>query len=115
MRGSAVPTIVWSRDARKSTSSTAPRTAKRARGASGVASVSRRSISWPSLCRSGSRAGTAGTAPRRLLRLPYDLLQGAAGHVVDEASHVIAMRHERAGLDPLDRLPDVALQVREGL
>src|SRR5215813_5552649 len=39
MRGRAVPTIVWSREARKSTRSTAPSTAKRARGARGVVAI----------------------------------------------------------------------------
>src|SRR5215472_9862641 len=47
MRGSAVPTIVWSSELRNRTRSTAPSTANRARGASVVGAISPCSMSNP--------------------------------------------------------------------
>src|SRR5215467_836026 len=99
MRGSAVPTIVWSRELRNSTSSTAPSTARRARGASVVAAASWRAFVPSRLPRrTGRRPGTA-AAPRRLPArrgLPRDLPELAAADVVHEAADLVAVRHERA-------------------
>jgi len=55
---------------------------------------------------------TGGSA---VVRHSLDLDELASRYVEDEPAHGLLVRNERAGLDPGDRLPDVAIQVAESL
>ena len=74
----------------------------------------------PALGRAAGRALAALTAATgsggpSLLRRFGDLVELAGGDVEDEAAHAVGLRDERRGLDPVDRLADVLVEVGEGL